>query len=110
MSNRPGPPGGYGIDLPTGVLPSAQGRSQATDPVAALSLAFASGTSLFGLCCFPFVGGALALTGIVLGVVSLSRIANHPERYTGRGLAITGIVVSVVVPIAYVIGFYLLVR
>ncbi len=110
MSDRPGPPGGYGIDLPTGVLPPAEDRGQVTDPVAAISLAFGSATLVFGPCCFPFLGGALALTGVVLGIVSLSRIATHPGRYVGRGLAIAGIVVSVVVPIAYAVGIYLLTK
>ncbi len=108
MSQRPaGPPGGYGIDLPTGVLPP-EVEAHTTDPLAAVSLAFGSGTLLFGLCCFPFLGGLLGLTGIVLGVVSLTRIAAQPRRYTGKGLAITGIVVSVVGPLVYAVAFYLM--
>jgi len=110
MREGSGPPGGYGLDLPTGVLPPAEDRGQTTDPVAAVSLAFGAGTAVFGFCCFPFLGGVLALTGIVLGVVSLSRIAARPDRYTGRGLAITGIVASVVAPVAHAAGYYFMLR
>lgn len=44
------------------------------------------GIPTFGVC---FVGG---ITGIVLGIVALSKAGRNPVEYAGKGLAITGII------------------
>ena len=110
MSQRGGPPGGYGIDLPTGVLPPPEDRGRVTDPVAVVSFSLGSSTLVLGLCCFPISGLVLGIAGASIGIVSLVRIASHPNRYSGRGLAVAGIVVSIVAPLAYVVAFYALTR
>jgi hypothetical protein len=44
------------------------------------------------LCCCKFLFGTL---GIIFSLVGLSQINQHPELYEGRGLAITGLVLSI---------------
>ena len=108
MSQSEGPPGGYGINLPTGVLPPSEERGRATDPVAVVSLSLGSSTLILGLCCFPLSGLVLGIAGVSLGIVSLTRISGQPDRYSGKGLAVAGIVVSIVAPLAQFAAFYLL--
>jgi len=44
------------------------------------------------LCCCKFLFGAL---GIIFSLVGLSQINQRPDLYEGRGLAITGLVLSI---------------
>lgn len=44
------------------------------------------------LCCCKFLFGAL---GIIFSIVGLSQINQRPDLYEGRGLAITGLVLSI---------------
>ena len=110
MSRPSGPPGGYGVDLPTGVLPTAADPGQRTDPLAVVSLSIGSVTLVVGFCCFPFSGIALGLTGVIVGIVSLTRIASGQARTKGKGLAIAGIVLSVLAPVVNAALMYLIMR
>jgi hypothetical protein len=120
MTDRPAPAGapeptqpvgGYGIELPPGVAPEARSDGR-LEPNALASLVVGMSGLIVGWCCFPFGSALIALTGVVLGIVSLSRIASRPGQYSGRGLAISGIVVSVAIPLVlaalYVLGMYFL--
>jgi len=44
------------------------------------------------LCCFKFLFCPL---GIIFSLIGLSQINRHPDLYEGRGLAITGLVLSI---------------
>lgn len=46
--------------------------------------------------------GLAALAGIILGIVALVKIKNHPAEYEGQGMAIAGIVTSA---LSLVVGF-----
>jgi len=60
---------------------------------------FATGSMVLGIfswafcCCY---GMPFNLLGAIFGFVALAQISSHPERYEGRGMAITGIILSVV--------------
>ncbi len=48
-------------------------------------------------CCFTWLLGIpLAVTAVVLGFVSLSRLKQNPDTLAGRGLAIAGLIMGVV--------------
>jgi hypothetical protein len=81
--------------LPPGTGPSDQRQ---VEPFAALSLAIGTFGILTSWCCGVFVV-VTGLAGVVIGVVSLGRIAADPGRYRGRGLAIAGITVSALGPV-----------
>jgi hypothetical protein len=52
--------------------------------------------------CFACGIGILGcIVGIVLGVVALNQLKQHPQN--GRGFAITGIVVGAVAPVLYIV-------
>lgn len=102
-SRRPppsGPLGGYGVDLPTGVLPPVDPGALKTDPSAVASLACGVLALILGNCCFPLFGVVFGLAGLALGIVSLVRLAAPGSRYSGRGLAVAGIVVSLLGQVA----------
>ena len=107
-----GPVGGYGADLPPGVSAPESSLWRRTDPLALISLVLGASTWVSGACCFPAagLGVIVGVVGVALGVVSLSRIAAHPQMYEGRAVAITGICVSVLGPIATFTMLYLLFR
>lgn len=42
----------------------------------------------------PFIGYALIIAGLVLGIVGLIKIKKNPDAYWGRGFAIAGIAVA----------------
>jgi type IV pilus assembly protein PilA len=49
--------------------------------------------------------GLAALTGIILGIVALVKIKNHPQQYGGQGMAIAGLVTS---GISVVLAFFII--
>ncbi|HMV47797.1 MAG TPA: DUF4190 domain-containing protein [Blastocatellia bacterium] len=53
---------------------------------------------VLGIISIPTLGLIVvgAITGIVLGVIALSKIKNNPQAYGGRNLAIAGIITSAV--------------
>lgn len=54
----------------------------------------------------PYVGSLLALTAIVLGIVSLRKIKRDPNL-TGKGLAIAGLVLGIIALILSIVIFIL---
>lgn len=96
--------GGYGLNQPPGVHagygygspgnPGAGASGATTEPFAIVSIIMAAVSIFTGWCCpiFFIVFGAVA---VVCSIVSLNRIGNEPERYTGKGLAWAGIWITV---------------
>lgn len=61
-------------------------------------------TGLLSIPCAGIIGVFLGITGVVLGIVSLRRIAASEGRYDGRGMAIAGIVlgsIGIVIGLAF---------
>lgn len=83
-------------------------RSSANAPQKGLAIA----SLVVGIISIPtlgllFVGG---ITGIVLGVVAMSKAKKHPTQYAGKGLAIAGILtssLSLLIPILVVIMLFM---
>ncbi len=87
--------GGYGVGLPPGVsAESAYGTSGGkTEPLGVTSLLLGVVSLPLSLCCGLFTV-LLAFVGLVLGIVSLTRVNARPELYSSRGVSIAGIVVN----------------
>jgi len=83
-----GPPGGFGLDLPTGVALPREPGSGAADPLALTSLLLGVG-SLLSVACCSLLSPLAALGAIVTGIVVLTRFGERPRG--GRGLAVAGI-------------------
>jgi hypothetical protein len=49
--------------------------------------------SIPGCCCW-FLGSPMAVAGLVLGIIGMSKIKNNPAMFKGGGMAIAGIVCS----------------
>ena len=106
--NPPGwnaPPGGYGVGLPPGVSANAgyggpPGQTQ--DQFAVVSLVLGIFGLLLVFCCGP-LSIVLGIAAVTFGLVSLSRIAKEPERYSGKPLAIAGIVIGALAAVGYVL-------
>ena len=45
-------------------------------------------------CCCGFVGVPLAVTALVLGIISMGKIRREPQAWKGRGMAIAGIAIA----------------
>jgi hypothetical protein len=81
MGQVPGqPPGGGGMQ---------------TDPMAIISLVTGI-VSMPTMFCCSFFGIPISLTAIVLGLVSISKINQQPNRFEGKGMAIGGIATGAV--------------
>ena len=67
-------------------------------PAGKLKTGFAITSLVLGILSLPTLGLLLigAVTGIVLGIVALSRASKQPDVYGGKGFAITGIALAVV--------------
>lgn len=68
---------------------------------------------VFAFLCYP-IGFILALVGLPLGGVALSKISKGTVKPDGKGMAITGIVlgiitiaIAILVAIAFASGFWL---
>ena len=83
MSTPAPPPQAYPVYVPV--------STTKTDPCAVLAMVF----GVLGLVFFCLFGWAFGLVGVVLGIVSLVRIRQHPEL-DGAPLAIAGIGLSVI--------------
>ncbi|MBN2192249.1 MAG: DUF4190 domain-containing protein [Polyangiaceae bacterium] len=98
-----GPVGGYGLDLPPGLLPREARRGGAFEPLAVLSLGLGI-ASISGVWCCGSISPLLGLGGIATGVVALVRWGKSPLETRGRGLAVVGLVlgtISVMVAIGW---------
>jgi len=73
--------------------PQGEGGEARRDPLAVASLVL--GVLAYPCCCVCSLNFPVALVSVVLGAVSLVRIKNHPERWSGQGMAIGGIGASV---------------
>ncbi len=80
------PPWPPGYPLPPPVPP----LGPKTDPFAVTALVCGIVSLPFGCCC-PFLGGPLAVVGVVFGILSIGRIRKDPQNLGGEGLAIAGI-------------------
>ena len=72
-------------------------RNVRIDPVAVVGAIF----SVVSVYMFPF---ALGVIGIILGVVSRSRISGSAGTLTGKGIALAAVVIGVLSIIWYIIG------
>ena len=70
-----------------------------------------SRTSLIlGICAIiPFVGGALGLAALILGIIDLVKIKNKEAGQPGKKFDITGIVLGVILPCISVIIMFVIV-
>ncbi len=81
--------GQFAPPVPPPISPPFSGRVRKTNSYAMAGMIF--GILAF-FCCCKFLFGAL---GIIFSLIGLSQISRHPELYEGRGLAITGLVLSI---------------
>ncbi|MSU57137.1 MAG: DUF4190 domain-containing protein [Pedosphaera sp.] len=58
-----------------------------------------------GLCCC--YGLPFSVPGIIFSCIGLSQIKNNPQAYTGRGMAIAGLVLSIL-SILLAVGLFVL--
>ena len=56
-------------------------------------------------CLIPLLGFALAIPALVCGIIGVVKASAKPE-VGGKGHAITAIVLSIVGPLAWVVGLY----
>lgn len=106
-STPAGPVGGYGVELPPGVLMSAgnsgpNGQSTLEPSAVAAFVVGMSGILLLP-CCYPLVFIS-TLASLFLGAVALQRIYTASEPRTGKGLAIAGMILGILPGMAF-IGF-----
>ena len=68
---------------------------RAMSSTAIASLVFAVMASLMGFFFWPGLG--LALIGICVGIMALSKIKAYPDEFDGRSIAVTGVVLNAIV-------------
>jgi hypothetical protein len=88
------PPVGSGlIGAPLPPLSSYAGTATTAVPVTnGLAIGGLICSILGLLCCGP----VFSTLGLVLSVIGLAQIKDHPARYTGRGMALAGIILAVI--------------
>lgn len=87
-----------------GVTPSAYKSSA----LALTSLILGVVSLTFGLCCC--YGLPFNITGLIFSLIALSQIKNNPERYEGKGVAIAGLILCLLslALTAFILFFFIL--
>lgn len=84
------------------------GFGQQQEPMAVVSLVMGVVAIPIWGCCGP-ASLVATIVGLVLGFVSLSRLKNQPDRYSGKPLAIAGLAINGVFTVVNVIAMVVLV-
>lgn len=54
----------------------------------------------------PLLNMALGPLALILGIISINKIKNQPEKYTGQGMAIAGIILGSISTASLLLYFY----
>lgn len=76
-----------------------------TNPMALTGMILGLVSISVGLCCC--YGLPFSVPGIIFSCIGLSQIKNNPQAYTGRGMAIAGLVLSIL-SILLAVGLFVL--
>ena len=81
-------------DIFTSNFSSAENTKKKTEGLSVASLILACLGFILGIGLSIIIGMVIALSAVILGIVSLDKISREPLKYKGRGLSIAGIVVG----------------
>ena len=73
---------------------------------------FAIASLVLGICGLilfwaSFLGAALNILAIIFGIMSITKIKNEPNMYSGKGMAIAGLILGIIGFMLMVLAFIL---